>query len=173
MARQVLRRTGREVVEHRTFRDAASEPRRERIPEIALGGPTTLLERQLFGGPQRPPGRQDRHLRHRIGVVGRRSHQRVAGLVHGDAVLLLLSEQIGVLAFPDDETIASSVEVVLSDLVTVVPDSGDRRLVHEVLEPRPLKPGVARATRPHRPRRGRRRQHREAGGVDRESGLHS
>ena len=43
---------------------------------------------------ERLAGPEDRHLRHRVGVFGERGHDRVAGFVDRDAVLLVGQERL-------------------------------------------------------------------------------
>jgi hypothetical protein len=70
-----------------------------------------LVHRQLVGGPQRLPGGQDRDLRDRVGVLAQGGDERVAGLVHGDGVLLVGQQHVGALADPEHDPIAGVVEV--------------------------------------------------------------
>ena len=67
-----------------------------------------FVQRELLGDAERLPGGQYRHLRDRIGVLGERGDERVAGLVDRDRVLLLRQQRVGALPAAEQDPVAGA-----------------------------------------------------------------
>lgn len=66
---QIVGRAGRALAKLHELGRATAEPDGKRIVQEVLAVEVTLVDRQLLGHPERLPGWQDGHLRHRIGVL--------------------------------------------------------------------------------------------------------
>ena len=108
---QVVGGAGRALAELHQLGGAAAEPHGQGVVQVVLAVQVALDQRQLLGDAERLPGRQDRDLRHRIGVLGQRGHEGVPGLVHGDGVLLLGQQDVRALPASEQDPVPGVVEV--------------------------------------------------------------
>ena len=116
----------------RPARGPAPEQDGQRVGEVVLAVEVALDQGELLGDPEGLPGRKDRHLGDRVGLVGVRRHQGVAGLVHGHGVLLLGEQHVGALPPAEDDPVPGLVEVDGAEHVPVGPHGDDGRLVDQV-----------------------------------------
>ena len=138
---QVVGRPGGGLAEDQDLRRPAPQADGQRVEQVALGVEVALVDRQLLGDPEGPPGGQDGDLGHRVGVLGQEGHQGVARLVDGHRVLLLGEEGVGGVPPTEDDPVPGLVDVAGEDDVPVVADGHDGRLVDEVGQVGPREPG--------------------------------
>ncbi len=89
-------------------------------------------QRELLGDAECLPGRQDRHLRDRVGVLGEYRNERVASLVDGDRVLLLGQQHVGAFPAAEQDPVPCRAEIDRRDDLASLADGEDRRLVGQV-----------------------------------------
>ena len=102
---------GRPLADHHQLGGPAAEADGERIEQVVLAVHVPLDQRQLLGHAEGLARGQDRHLGHRVGVLGQRRHHGVPGLVHRDRVLLLGQQHVGAFPPAEDDPVPGRVEV--------------------------------------------------------------
>ena len=101
----------RALAEHDELARPAAEADRQHVVEVVLAVEVALDEGELLGDAERLSGRQDRHLGDRVRLVRVRGDEGVAGLVHGDGVLLVGKQHVRALAPTEDDAVTGFVEV--------------------------------------------------------------
>ena len=113
-----------------------AERRRDVVLELALRAEVAILLRQRPGDAHRHASRHDRDLVDRVRVRQKLEAQRVAGLVVGDDVLLLLGDDARAPFGTEGDLLERLLEVDLGDDLPVPARGEDRGLVHDVREVR-------------------------------------
>ena len=131
-AGQVVGGAGRSLPELNQLGGPPAHPDRQRISEVVLAVQVPLVDRQLLGHPEGLAGRQDRDLRHRVGVVRQRGDNRVPGLVDRDRVLLVRQQHVRAFPPAEQDPVPGRVEVVRGQHLAVAAHRVDRRLVRQV-----------------------------------------
>ena len=137
---QVVGRSGGGLADDQVLRGPATQPDGQRVEEVALGVEVALVDRELFGDPERPAGGQDGDLGHRIGVLREESDQGMARLVDRHRVLLLGQEGVGGVSAAQDDPVPGFVDVLGVDDLPIVPHGDDGRLVDEIGQVGPGEP---------------------------------
>src|SRR4030095_5058101 len=134
-ALEVVVRAGRRLPVDEPLGDAPAQEHRDPVLQLAPGHQEALLRRQLVGHPERgDPARDDRDLVDGIGVGDRGGDQRVAHLVMGDDITLLLGQYTALLLEPGDDTVDGLLEVGHLDRVLLLARRQQRRLVDNVCQ---------------------------------------
>ena len=133
-ADEVVLRARGQVPVHQLLGDAPAEAHHERVGDVLLLVDVALLDRELLGDTERHARGQDRHLVHRVGVLEHVGEHRVAALVVGDHLLLLLAERHRLALEAHEHPVAGRLEVLGVHLVGAAAHREQRGLVHEVGE---------------------------------------
>ncbi len=131
---EVVRRAGRDLVEDELLCRATAERHREVVHQRRLRGQVAVLGRQRDRQAERLAARDDRDLVDRVRVLEVVPDERVAHLVVGRDLALLLAEQPGLLLGAGDHAHDPLLELLLADHLLAVARGEQRGLVDQVGE---------------------------------------
>ena len=135
--------TGGRLVEDELLGGAPAQEHGQLVEHLGPGDEELVLGRQRAGVTQRPAARDDRHLVHRIGVRHRVADQRVAALVVGDDLPLLLRQQHALALRTRHDPVDGLFQRLHRDLLAIVPRGQQRALVDHVGQVGAGEPGRA------------------------------
>ena len=129
---EVVRGAGRDLVEDELLRGAAAERHRELLHQRGLGRQVAVLARERDRVAERLAAADDRDLVHLVGVLEVVADDRVAELVVGGDLALLLGEQPRLLLGAGDHAHDPFLELLLLDRLLAAARREQRGLVDEV-----------------------------------------
>ena len=128
----VVGRAGGRVVEDELLGRATAEHVGQLVEHLRTRRRVLVLVRQDHRVAERATTRQDRDLVHRVGVRQRRGDERVATLVVGSDLLLVLAHHAGASLRTSDHTVDRLVERGIVDQLTTLSSGEQRGLVEHV-----------------------------------------
>ena len=131
---EIVRRTGRDLVEHELFRRATAERHRHLIHQRALRRQVPILSRQRDRVPERLATADDRDLVHVIRTLEVVADERMPHLVVGGDLPLRLREQARLLLGTGDHAHDPLLELALADRLLAPTRREQGRLVDHVGE---------------------------------------
>src|SRR5215210_3169671 len=129
---EVVRGAGRHLVEDELLGGPTAERHRELLHQRPLRRQVAVLARERDRVAQRLAAADDRDLVHFVGVLEVVAHERVAHLVVGRDLALLLGEQPRLLLGPGDDAHDALLELLLPDRLPAAPRGQQCRLVDEI-----------------------------------------